>query len=468
MTEERVDDVNYFIRQKPKCAVTADDGQTLTGPTATGEIIIGDNASTTEVVETSWIDCGPAPRELEEDESWDVLPSLCPYISKEDDQSPDNDGSTPSFHQPWTVGSTTVTWLDTLGRLAKSEQDTEDNWTIDLAVPCFGGSCAQDWANFVTSVNPAANPDEFTQPIENEHKIFGCDLWVEVLGVSTSTSTEPTTQTLTVNKVVVNDDDGTATTTDFSFTLDGGSAIAFEADGSNVMPVSAGAHIVAEPAVAGYTATFSGDCDATGNVTVATSSSATCTITNDDNPAEVGSLTVVKVITNDDGGVATVGNFSLFVGGTGVTSSTTTAFAPGSYIVTETGVAGYAASFGGDCDSSGNVTLVAGDNKICTVTNNDIPPTITLNKEVINDNGGTATPASFTLRVDGIVVPNGTSIQRDANTNISITEDPLAGYTSTGITGTGCPATLGELFTMDLAESITCTVTNDDNPPAET
>jgi hypothetical protein len=57
---------------------------------------------------------------------------------------------------------------------------------IDLAVPCFGGYCAQDWADFVHGVNPEANPADFTQPIANEHKVFGCDLWVEVTGVSES------------------------------------------------------------------------------------------------------------------------------------------------------------------------------------------------------------------------------------------------------------------------------------------
>ena len=59
-----------------------------------------------------------------------------------------------------------------------------DDWIIDLAVPCFGGYCAQDWENFVHGINPSANPDEYIQPIANEHKVFGCDLWVEVTRVS--------------------------------------------------------------------------------------------------------------------------------------------------------------------------------------------------------------------------------------------------------------------------------------------
>jgi len=60
-------------------------------------------------------------------------------------------------------------------------------------VPCFGGYCAQDWADFVHEFNSEANPDDYTQPIANEHKTFGCDLWVEVSGISTTTPCEPVT-----------------------------------------------------------------------------------------------------------------------------------------------------------------------------------------------------------------------------------------------------------------------------------
>jgi len=192
LTEGRVDDVEYIIRQKPKCAITSNNGQTIdTANTATGHVNVGDNPNTTEVVETSWIDCGPAPRQLTTGESWGVLPSLCEYISKESDNSPANDGNTPSFHHPYTISSGTISWLDTRGYLSKVASDTVDNWTIDLAVPCFGGYCAQDWADFVHEINGQANPSEFTQPIANEHKVFGCDLWVEVTAVSETGDVEP-------------------------------------------------------------------------------------------------------------------------------------------------------------------------------------------------------------------------------------------------------------------------------------
>ncbi|TSC81663.1 MAG: hypothetical protein G01um101420_909 [Parcubacteria group bacterium Gr01-1014_20] len=194
MREDRVDDVEYFIRQKPKCAITSQNGTVADlANTATGHVIPTlDDPLTLEVDESKGgtaytIDCGPTPRELTTGESWGVLPSLCEYISKEEDGTPGegNDETMPSFHTPWTVSGGQVNWNDTDGRLAKSEQDIVDNWNIDLAVPCFGGNCAQDWADFVADINPnAGDPNQWTQPLANEHMIFGCDLWVEVSGVS--------------------------------------------------------------------------------------------------------------------------------------------------------------------------------------------------------------------------------------------------------------------------------------------
>jgi len=180
--ENRVDDVEYIIRQKPKCALTNADGTQIIGPTATGHVISNGQGGYT-------IDCGPAPVD-QTDGVWGPLPSLCEYISKdggdEDGLETNNDDTTPSFHVPFTVasGTTTVSWLDTHGRLRKAANDTVDNWIIDLAVPCFGGYCAQDWDNFVHGINPNATSSDYIQPISNEHKVFGCDLWVEVTGVS--------------------------------------------------------------------------------------------------------------------------------------------------------------------------------------------------------------------------------------------------------------------------------------------
>ena len=60
------------------------------------------------------------------------------------------------------------------GMLSALVEDITDRWNIDLKVPCFEGQCAQD--NLV--------PAQYQQPKENEHKVFGCDLWIEVTGIS--------------------------------------------------------------------------------------------------------------------------------------------------------------------------------------------------------------------------------------------------------------------------------------------
>ena len=192
LAENRVDDVNYFIRQKPKCGVTNESGTQIVGPTWTGHVVVGNNPFTPDI-ETYYVDCD-ADRPISvlrhpNPEFW-LLPSLCEYISKHPDNVNDqsatstNDGTLPSFHEPFVIQNNAVVWNDTKGRLAKSESDTTDNWIIDLAVPCFGGNCAQDWASFVASHNDIVNPNDYIQSADNEHKVFGCDLWVEVAGIS--------------------------------------------------------------------------------------------------------------------------------------------------------------------------------------------------------------------------------------------------------------------------------------------
>lgn len=364
--EDRVDDVEYFIRQKPKCGVTSDNGETLVGPTWTGHVKVeGDGVDSAY---TSSVDCEAAkPADLPTDAVYGELPSLCEYISKHPDNQPDNDGSLDSFHEPYTIEADgSVNWNDTNGRLAKSESDVEDTWTIDLAVPCFGGFCAQDWADFVTGINPSANPADYTQSIDDEHKVFGCDLWVEVSGVS--------------------EDSGNSDTT---------------------------------------------------------------------------TLTVIKAITNDDGGNAVISDFTLSVTGLGsVTSGVANAVTPGDYDVNENGLEGYEGTFSGDCDSEGLVTIADGENLTCTITNDDIGPTITLIKNPV---GGNLVAADFEMRVNGTLVPSGSSIGVDANTDLAITEDPETNYTFTSLVGTNCPSTLAETFQMNLAESIICTITNTAN-----
>lgn len=179
-------------------------------------------------------------------------------------------------------------------------------------------------------------------------------------------------------------------------------------------------------------------------------------------------ITVTKVIVNDNGGNNVVADYQLFVDNgvvaTPVTSGVATAIASGAYTIGETGVPGYVASFSGDCDANGQISLAPGESKSCTITNNDLPANITLIKSVINNNGGIATATQFGLRVDGGLVQNNTSVAVTSNAPHSINEDGRVGYTFVSITGSAqCPLVLGGTATLNEGEAITCTITNDDN-----
>lgn len=187
-------------------------------------------------------------------------------------------------------------------------------------------------------------------------------------------------------------------------------------------------------------------------------------------------ITVVKQITNDNGGNNVVADFQLFLDNgvvtIPVTSGAGNVVSGGTYTVAETGVQGYVGSFiqgpGQDCDANGQVTIAAGESKTCVLTNNDLPATITLVKNVT----GTpplASPTVFGLNIDGGLVPHNTSVQVSANTPHLINEAGRAGYTFAGpITGTSnygqsCPAVLGGSVTLAEGEAITCTITNNKN-----
>ncbi len=95
----------------------------------------------------------------------------------------------------------------------------------------------------------------------------------------------------------------------------------------------------------------------------------------------IPTLTVIKVVVNDNSGTATSSDFTITVTGTNVSNpsfagsevGSTTALGFGAYSVAETGPSGYIASMSADCSG----TITAGENKTCTITNDDIAPTPT-------------------------------------------------------------------------------------------
>jgi uncharacterized repeat protein (TIGR01451 family) len=261
--------------------------------------------------------------------------------------------------------------------------------------------------------------------------------------------------TLTVKKVVVNDDGGTKTAGDFSFQVNGAGSVSFEADGQNDLTVDAGAYNVTEPAVTGYTTTYDG-CD---DIEIPNGGTATCTITNNDQPA---TLTVKKVVVNDDGGTKTAGDFSFQVNGAGAVSfeadgQNDLTVDAGNYNVTEPDVAGYTTTY----SSCSNIVLANGGSAICTITNDDAPAKLIVKKIVVNDEGGTKEAKDFSFIVnDASPVPFESDSQNELDVEAgmyNVTEPAVDGYTTTYA---GCSN-----IVLANGETKTCTVTNDDDIP---
>jgi hypothetical protein len=227
-----------------------------------------------------------------------------------------------------------------------------------------------------------------------------------------------------------------------------------------------------------------------------------CTYTN----ARIPQLTLVKRVVNDNGGTAVVGDFgittnagSLTFGagvsdGTGTLKYTSNTFtlAAGTYSLHEDAKSGYTegtwACTGASgavvaSASAGSVTIAAGDNAVCTITNDDQAPSLTIVKRIINDNGGTKVVGDFGITTTAGSLTFGSGVADGANTlkytattltnltagSKTLHENAVTGYTegAWGCTGgTGAVTTNAQTgsVVLNLGESVTCTITNDDQP----
>ena len=141
----------------------------------------------------------------------------------------------------------------------------------------------------------------------------------------------------------------------------------------------------------------------------------TCTFTNS---LAKATLTLLKEVETDNGGDAVITDWDLSANGTdvndlsgksGVTGDVT---APDTFRLSEAnGPVGYTAS-AWSCvqtgtttevpvDADGDVDLEAGDDVTCTITNDDVAPSLTLDKVVVNDNGGTEQESAWIGVGDG-------------------------------------------------------------------
>ena len=279
---------------------------------------------------------------------------------------------------------------------------------------------------------------------------------------------------LTLEKVVINDNGGTAVADNWTLT----------AAGYDSQSPDAGTYDLSEVANAGtpaadgsYTLTSlicsddSGTSVASPTVTLDLGEDVTCTFTNDD---DAPSLTLEKVVINDNGGTAVADNWTLTAAGYDSQSPDA-----GTYDLSEVANAGTPAADGsytltslvcsddsGTSVASPTVTLDLGEDVTCTFTNDDDAPSLTLEKVVINDNGGTAVADNWTLTAAGY-----DSQSPDAGT-YDLSEVANAGtpaadgsYTLTSLICSDDSGTsvASPTVTLDLGEDVTCTFTNDDD-----
>ena len=116
------------------------------------------------------------------------------------------------------------------------------------------------------------------------------------------------------------------------------------------------------------------------------------------------------------------------------------------------------------------ITIELGETVLCSIANDDIPPTLKLVKNVTNDNGGDALSSDWTLTATGS--SRGFSDAGDsvtfhtvtAGVGYTLSESTISGYTAGSWSCDG-GTLVGDEITLGLDEDVTCEITNDDVAP---
>jgi hypothetical protein len=297
--------------------------------------------------------------------------------------------------------------------------------------------------------NPAPDSDGETGFTVNAAETTDCIITNELL-----------TGTITVIKNVINAYGGSAVAADFCIDLnddentptfsgstDGTLFTFLDGNAYNVAEVACGDPDTSPP---GYLASYSGDCSGS----IETRVDKVCTITNEQQAQPTAAFTLFKNLITDNGGTASKSAWTLnailkngspatctanSLSGSDVGSGVSGALSVSDdvaqcvYELSETDgpASGYTASgwtCSGDVSLSGNEITVGPDGGSCSITNDDNAPSLTLVKQVINDNGGTAGPGDSTLTAAG-----SDAASPDAGT-YALSESGPSGYTQTSLT----------------------------------
>ena len=312
------------------------------------------------------------------------------------------------------------------------------------------------------------------------------------------------TGSITVKKLVANDYGGTAGPADFCLSLgDGAGTAAFPGNSVGthftfpigtaygVLEVACGAPDSSPP---GYAASYSGACSGVIEEDV----DKVCTVTNRQQPQSQAAFKLFKQVINDNGGTATrsawtltaslkagsggsctASGFSGSDSGSGVSGALSVSDAASRcvYALSEAGgpAAAYLAS---DWVCTGAVSRVGSEITIgsgggsCTITNNDVAPSLTLVKQVVNDDGVTRLPTAWVLTAAGPTPLSGSGGASSGSGfsagTYTLSEAGPTGYLASGWNCVGNGVQNASSIALDPGESAVCTIQNDDIQPVLT
>lgn len=274
--------------------------------------------------------------------------------------------------------------------------------------------------------------------------------------------------TLVVFVNVINDDGGAMTASDFALTVTAKNpspAIFKGSETGTTVTMKNSDYNVAELAVKGYKVSYSPGCSGRIN----NNEAKTCVVTNDDIAPH---LKVIKHVINDNGSTASASDFWIYIYGnnpspysfSGSETGTDIKIGPGYYSVNENWNPEYDSNYSIDC--YGEIKL--GDNKTCTITNNDKPKAqLIVIKHVINDDTGTASASDFTIYIYGSNPSPGSFQGSETGTNVTLYEG------SYSVSESYYGNDYSQSYSADCygyirpGEIRTCTITNDDKAKAQ-
>jgi uncharacterized repeat protein (TIGR01451 family) len=197
-----------------------------------------------------------------------------------------------------------------------------------------------------------------------------------------------------------------------------GSPLAGAASPGTSYTLVAGTYTVSEDASSTFTESIGGNCDSSGVIALLAGASSTCTITNTNNTVPPSPLPATLHVAKLVVGTAAASDFTLTV--KNATSGTIIGSAPGvatpgtayslsagNYIVSENASSSYTEIIAGDCASSGTITLAAGEDETCLITNTNIPiiPAVVVPQASVFSGGGISNGGAIVPLIGILKVP---------------------------------------------------------------